>query len=552
MRASVAAAWPAFVRPYEGVLNIMYLDSKLKVTTGTGNLIDTPGGAQALAWFKRDDSRATDPEVATEWHMIKSHTELAHTDRAGWAYYDVATLHIKQETIDYLLAVKTAQFWDRLVKTLPELDSFPADAQLAIMDESWQNGPAFLDLIDAKTGKYVWEGTRAALLAQDFNGAANHVPGSGGRAKRREQLFRNAALVVGLKLDPEKLWDVETPVGPPPVVDPPVPPVTPPVDPPKPPKPPTPPPKKEDPVPVKQERIKFRGMDTARFGSVCSCLVAIIPLAEARLRAEGLLPPGGRLTFAQLSYHAGSLSAGTHAGGGTFDSQFSYAQAKVLRECGIRACPRTIQQFPTGAHNHCIVVGCPHLSWDAKQQLVDLKAGRNGLAGHGPDNGADVPWITYKQALAKYAAWFAAQQEDAVDLLTFRTKKRQPIKAAKKWQLVQVNDAGDVSFATGPCKATGTALLRFNGVPAGKSAYVRVAEYDVDSNGKATNTGAHADEWVEVPGTSGTTSYLFPFCVPVGDGAGNKTRRLRLEWHTDVEGAALELVKVSYEKKVTV
>lgn len=218
MRPSVVSAWPGFIRPFEGVLNIMYLDTKEKVTTGTGNLIDSIPAAQALKWYKRDDTQATDEEVAAEFKMIKSHTELAHTTRAGWAYYDVATLYIKQETIDALLTNKTDEFWKILKQSLPSLSDFPADAQLCVMDEAWQNGPAYLEKIE-KDGSYTWTNTRAGLLAQDFNKAASAVPGSGPRADRRKKLFLNAAKVVELGLDRSRLWDLEEPVAPPVIPD---------------------------------------------------------------------------------------------------------------------------------------------------------------------------------------------------------------------------------------------------------------------------------------------------------------------------------------------
>ena len=302
------------------------------------------------------------------------------------------------------------------------------------------------------------------------------------------------------------------------------------------------------------ERALFRGMSSSRYGRACSCMVLIIPLAEARLRAAGKLGPGEHLRIEQLGYHNGSVSAGTHGGGGAWDSlPLDMEGVRILRECGIAAFPRTRAQFPTtGAHDHCLVIGCPHLAPAARAQVADLKAGRNGLVGHGPDNGPKVPWITFQDALKKYWTWYLAQQEDNVDLLTFRTKKRQAAKAPGSWQYVSVNDAGDVSFATGPCKATGTAVLRFTGIPVGRSAFVRLVEVDVDGKGKATRLPAHSDEWVEFAGTSGSTTVVYPFCIPLGSAPSGKKRRLRLEWNSDAKGAAIELVKVSYEKKVTV
>lgn len=209
MRATVAAAWPAFIRPYEGVCSWMYLDTKLKVTTGIGFLIDSAEAARELApWYRADGTVASGVNINAEWLRTKQRTDLA--PKGGYAFRPYATLHLLDADIDRALMAKTAQFWARLGQTLPRLEEFPADAQLAVLDEAWQNGPGFLDLRDAN-GAYVWAGTRAALLGQNFAAAADHVPGTGARAGRRRRLFQNAAAVVTLGLDPERLWDADTP-----------------------------------------------------------------------------------------------------------------------------------------------------------------------------------------------------------------------------------------------------------------------------------------------------------------------------------------------------
>lgn len=207
MRSTVAFAWPTFCAQYEGICSWMYCDTKLKVTTGIGFLIDSVAAAQALPWWKADGKLASPAEVEVEWRRVKALTALA--PRGGFAYASSAVLHIMRADIDRVLMEKTAQFWARLSETLPDIESFPADAQMAVLDEAWQNGPGFLDLRSG--GNYVWAGTRAALLSQNFDLAADHVPGTGARAGRRRRLFHNAAEVVRLELDPERLWDADTP-----------------------------------------------------------------------------------------------------------------------------------------------------------------------------------------------------------------------------------------------------------------------------------------------------------------------------------------------------
>lgn len=214
MRDSVAQAWPAHVKLYEGQLTWMYLDTKYKVTTGTGNLIDTIAAAQALPWYKKDGSRATDVEVTTEWRYIKSRTDLAK--RSGWAYQSIASLHLKADTVDRLLTETTARFWAEFEKRWPKAGDWPADAQLASLDLIWQNGYGFTDL---KSGSsYVWPNMRAAFGDEDWTRAASAVPGTGTRADHRKRLFRNAASVIKLGASRATLWDTKVPTPPAPTL----------------------------------------------------------------------------------------------------------------------------------------------------------------------------------------------------------------------------------------------------------------------------------------------------------------------------------------------
>lgn len=207
VKPSVAAAWPAFCANWEGRLSWMYLDTKFLVTTGTGNLIDSIPAAQALPWYTKQGVRASSSAVEKEWRRVKGLRSLAHL--SGWAYETSAVLFLDNQTIDRLLTDVTASFWSRLGQTLPQLEDYPADAQLALLDLAWQNGPAFLDL--KTSGKYVWANTRTAVFNRKWSDAAAAVPGTGPRADTRKRLFRNAAVVERDKIDPTILWNGKTP-----------------------------------------------------------------------------------------------------------------------------------------------------------------------------------------------------------------------------------------------------------------------------------------------------------------------------------------------------
>lgn len=137
-----------------------------------------------------------------------------------------------------------------------------------------------------------------------------------------------------------------------------------------------------------------------------------IDMVEA---AEKIL--GFKLRLTQGSYNAGGVakSAGTHDGGGAVDIALKDAKTgavfpKVRRD-RIRAATRQVGfaswiRDPSQAdwpwHLHCEAVGDPDLSRDAREQVADYLAGRNGLVSNGPDDGprawVGTTWEQYKAA----------------------------------------------------------------------------------------------------------------------------------------------------------
>lgn len=128
------------------------------------------------------------------------------------------------------------------------------------------------------------------------------------------------------------------------------------------------------------------------------------------LAAEKLL--GYQLQIFQGSYNAGgvSASAGTHDGGGAVDvwgKSLSDATtvANTMRRVGFAAWVRTPQQGNWGYHVHAIAIDDAELSSGARAQVVDYKAGRNGLANNGRDTFSrayvNMTWEDYKADLSK-------------------------------------------------------------------------------------------------------------------------------------------------------
>lgn len=208
MRTSVAAAWPAICSEHEGRLDWLYLDTRGLVTTGIGFLMDdgtgtAPEACLSLGWT--DQGRpATRAQIASAWRVVKARTDLA--PRGGFAFRDVTSLRLPGQVIDALLRAKTLEFWSVLAAQLVNLETWPADAQLALLDMAWQLGPRFLGS--------KWPNFTAAAHASDFARCSEHCSvrqASAGRNGDRIRWFRNAAQVVELDSARGVLWDTETP-----------------------------------------------------------------------------------------------------------------------------------------------------------------------------------------------------------------------------------------------------------------------------------------------------------------------------------------------------
>ncbi len=142
LQQSVLDAWHPFSEPLEGRVGHMYLDILGLVSCGVGILIDPIELAVRLPWKKQDGSPATEHEISEAWQRLKSRQELArrHVSHA----FAVTGLLLSDEDIDTVVAKKLAQNAEFVrERHFPELATFPADAQLAIMSMAWAMGPGF-------------------------------------------------------------------------------------------------------------------------------------------------------------------------------------------------------------------------------------------------------------------------------------------------------------------------------------------------------------------------------------------------------------------------
>jgi GH24 family phage-related lysozyme (muramidase) len=114
--------------PYQDVLGL--------VTIGYGCLIEPEALAAAVAGWVGSPSPGA---VAAEWNKVNAFPKALHFNR----YKDACSLRLTQDGVDALLQQRMQLFEGTLRHYFPAWDSFPADAQLAIMAMSWACGAGF-------------------------------------------------------------------------------------------------------------------------------------------------------------------------------------------------------------------------------------------------------------------------------------------------------------------------------------------------------------------------------------------------------------------------
>jgi hypothetical protein len=143
--------------------------------------------------------------------------------------------------------------------------------------------------------------------------------------------------------------------------------------------------------------------------TVCTCMPDMLDSLAASV--------GPLVVPMQGSYSSSvSASASTHSGGGAIDISIrnwsdsdAWALLVEARKRGLVASRRTPAQGFV-LHVHGIVDGCPHLSGlgrprvgTAAWQVQEYRAGRNGLAGRGRDDGprdfVGSTWSTFKETV---------------------------------------------------------------------------------------------------------------------------------------------------------
>lgn len=139
-------------------------------------------------------------------------------------------------------------------------------------------------------------------------------------------------------------------------------------------------------------------MTTFRGKPACECLAEWLDVYEQELLDRKVIKQC--IDVCQLIGGA-AASGGTHATGGAFDiAQTDRTAIWVARQMGADATwSRTRAQGFT-PHTHGVLTGCPH-NGPARYQIDKVRAGLNGLASNGQDNGPrPLSYRTWQEGIA--------------------------------------------------------------------------------------------------------------------------------------------------------
>jgi hypothetical protein len=241
MRPIVQKEFFDFSAQREAYTPFMYADVLNLVTTGVGNLIDAgpnnnPGGnapsvvrarlnnvvsaaamdpAMRLPWKLRGPgwsrlnpvagAPVSPSEVADAWTRVKKQNEVVpdFSQGGGLAYAGLTNLTLDLETIRALFNRTLASFDATIAKHYPGYDTWPADAQQAILSMSWANGPNFsFPVFKAAADRRDFD---AMADASFFKGGGGTPDKRTGRNLENQIMFHNAAVVERTGADPDRL-----------------------------------------------------------------------------------------------------------------------------------------------------------------------------------------------------------------------------------------------------------------------------------------------------------------------------------------------------------
>lgn len=216
MHPQVKRTFPAWSAQFEGRVPYLYVDVKGLVTTGVGNLVDPVDSAVRLPWTVKGQP-APKTLVRAEWGIVKRQAKEIPGHPKGLGLKDLhhkfagalTTIRLSEAAIDELVDTKAEEFVGFMrTHYFPEFNTYPADAQLALLSMAWALGPGF---------PQTWTVLRNAVIRRDWGAAADYCKikesGNAGVIPRNHAnrfLFNNAAKVEAQGLPADKLWYPKT------------------------------------------------------------------------------------------------------------------------------------------------------------------------------------------------------------------------------------------------------------------------------------------------------------------------------------------------------
>lgn len=119
----------------------MYLDTVSKVTIGYGLMMPNAAAALAVDLLHKDKRRASGAEKEAEWRRVRAlSADGAKLNFVAEHYLKGAQLFITGDEAQRLMLLKLDEFLGNLRKIYPGFDTFPEDAQVALMDMIYNLG----------------------------------------------------------------------------------------------------------------------------------------------------------------------------------------------------------------------------------------------------------------------------------------------------------------------------------------------------------------------------------------------------------------------------
>jgi GH24 family phage-related lysozyme (muramidase) len=210
---------------WEHKVSFMYLDTKNHVTVGIGHLLKNVEAAQALPFVYRADHQktkdfpgaqkgqaATTDEIKDNYNKVmKRASKKGHKQNLSYKAFEDSELELTEKQILKIFYADVATAEHDLGVLFPKIDSYPIEAQMALMDMVYNMGRGLLKgrklLVEAVKARD-WEKAATKTSAYCYRNWVKTKKGD----KRNEDtaaLFRAAAVAEKQK----KAKDPETPKG---------------------------------------------------------------------------------------------------------------------------------------------------------------------------------------------------------------------------------------------------------------------------------------------------------------------------------------------------